>query len=486
MAYFQTVGDALQSAALMQQIDDNMTNKRLKAMQMRETLGEQLAKQQQAAAYQTYRSSGMQQPGGQPAMGQSLAGAPQSQQQMPQAQQMPPMQPPQLSEDTIAALKGKGKKQLEAIYPSLNRSYAALKDNPNDEDAIRALKSAHQMIDASPDIQALYQLVGMKFSESFDDKEKTVSRSYTGNFTREKLDQLADSIPGGGVLRGIAPGQGTLTVDPVKGGQYRGFESSKSDVKEYSPEVRLISETLEEKLGRKPTKTEIYNEERRTKVEDAKAAGENRYAPLLAGRGGDYLDTHTGKVSFVNVNKLNSDPGRYVSKQTPDFKAWTKNVEYERANSNFVNTIDRYSNLADRIMTKYGLNQGSKFENYTLQDAIKLQGLGSGDVAALNQVLQGLKQEIAKVESGSLGISGAHVETAKQFDRSISLNMPAKDLRTVFSWAKQAGRERLAAIHDETSQLKSGAMGEESSEKPKVEMRKSGETIADYLKRTAQ
>ena len=166
------------------------------------------------------------------------------------------------------------------------------------------------------------------------------------------------------------------------------------------------------------------------------------------------FDTKTGKTMVKTLADIDGNP-RYISTQDPNFVALKKNADYRRMNANYVNTISRYSNMAENIMKKYGLNQNPKFLNYTIQDIIKLRGMGSGDVAALGQIISGLQQEIAKVESGTLGISGAHVETAKQFSRGLNMNMPMKDLITVFQWAKQAGDERLNSIDQTSNQLKS-------------------------------
>jgi hypothetical protein len=477
----------LETAVRVQQLDEEMSQRRLRAMAVREQEATQKYNEE-AQKYMQNIIQGMTPtpPGG---------GMPPAQSPMPvslSSQVMTPTMPP--SSPTVpkstpsgvipgdsepegmptmggamseaAQEMASGQQMVNTILPKLQQALKAYKNDPEQGEIIDKIGQMHAN---NKKMQAAFP-GSLKRDESGKVHIKT-----TRILTREQLDKMGYDYK---------PGSYDFDIDPITNSlrSFRPTVSSLTDDK-LSPENRLIREMLKEKLGREPNASEIYNEERKTKIEDARATGESRYAPLLKGRGGNYLDTETGHFGFANVNKLNADSARFVSDKDPNFRAWQQNVNYARMNANYVNTIDRYSKMATDIMTKYGLNQDPKFANYAIQDVMKLRGMGSGEVAALRQILAGLKQEITKVESGALGISGAHVETAKQFDQTINPNMPIKDLLIVFDWAKKAGRERLAAINQETEQLKAGAMGIKApvEEKAVIERRTiNGRTLIKY------
>ena len=133
------------------------------------------------------------------------------------------------------------------------------------------------------------------------------------------------------------------------------------------------------------------------------------------GRMYQMLNKETGQIEQVSQQEKEANPDKYgAGASDPNVKAWANNEKYHTANANFVNTIDAFGKQAADIMQKYGLNQDPKLLNYPIQQLIKLKGMGAGDVAALNNLLTGFRGEMSKMAEGSLGVAGAHVETARK------------------------------------------------------------------------
>ena len=80
--------------------------------------------------------------------------------------------------------------------------------------------------------------------------------------------------------------------------------------------------------------------------------------------------------------------------------------------------------------------------------------MGAGDVAALNNLLTGFRGEMSKMAEGSLGVAGAHVETARKYYQTVSDSMPLKDFLTMSDWASKEGQARLGSIQMESDRLK--------------------------------
>jgi hypothetical protein len=173
------------------------------------------------------------------------------------------------------------------------------------------------------------------------------------------------------------------------------------------------------------------------------------------GRMYSMLNKETGQIELVSSDDRAKNPDKYgASAQDPNVKAWTKNVAYRTANANFVNTIDNFGSLVTDIAKRYNLNSDPKLANYTIQQLIKLKGMGSGEVASLNNVLTGLRGEMSKMAEGSLGVAGAKAETAKKYEQSVNDSMPLKELQKMIQWASKEGQSRLSGIDVETNRLR--------------------------------
>lgn len=214
-----------------------------------------------------------------------------------------------------------------------------------------------------------------------------------------------------------------------------------------SEEAKLDAEGVTNPGERSQRISEAY---KKSQIELSKAKG----LGMADSKGMQAYNLKTDKVEMVSWADHKNNPNQYVGTQDANYRAFKTNVEYYRANANFVNSIDAFGKLATDIMQKYDLNNNPKFANYTIQQLMGMKRLGSGDVAALNGVLVGLRGEMAKMAEGSLGVAGASVESAKRYQDIVNPSMPVKDLQTVMDWAGKEGRVRLSAIDMETNRLK--------------------------------
>jgi hypothetical protein len=167
------------------------------------------------------------------------------------------------------------------------------------------------------------------------------------------------------------------------------------------------------------------------------------------------LNKYTGQLEFTTPQEKQADPGKWgAGPSDPQVKAWTQNEKYYTANADFVNTIGNFGKKVQDIMKQYNLNDLPKLGNYTLQQLVKLKGMSSGDVSALNNMLAGYRGEMSKMAEGNLGIGGAKEATAKKYADSISDSMPLKEFITMSQWAEKEGAGRLDSIQKETTRLK--------------------------------
>lgn len=103
----------------------------------------------------------------------------------------------------------KGQAEAQAIAKSLERSIAN-----KDYDSINKLGT---MAEKSQNVQAfmLKASPDLKVKVWSDPKAQEAHINYSGEFSREALDKMADSTPGAGFLKGLPPGKYELDYDPI-------------------------------------------------------------------------------------------------------------------------------------------------------------------------------------------------------------------------------------------------------------------------------
>jgi uncharacterized protein (DUF433 family) len=133
-------------------------------------------------------------------------------------------------------------------------------------------------------------------------------------------------------------------------------------------------------------------------------------------------------------------------------KALDNNEVYRFAAERFVNVIDQNIELVKKLKKNYGMNYG-KLVNTAANNII--QGVpGSGDLMSLQQVLISLSNEVAKVESGSMGIAEVSVEQAKVWKKIHDYNLNESDLDKVLDTSKQLGEIRRRSLRETTDALR--------------------------------
>ena len=133
-------------------------------------------------------------------------------------------------------------------------------------------------------------------------------------------------------------------------------------------------------------------------------------------------------------------------------KALDNNEVYRVAAERFVNVIDQNAELVKKLKKQYGVNYGRLF-NAAINNIN--QGVpGSGDLMALQQALTSLSNEVAKVESGSMGVAEVSVEQAKIWKRIHDYNLNEKDLDTVLDTSKKLGEIRRRSLRETTESLR--------------------------------
>ena len=125
----------------------------------------------------------------------------------------------------------------------------------------------------------------------------------------------------------------------------------------------------------------------------------------------------------------------------------------------FVNKIDENSKTLDRVKKKYGVDY-QKWANVPIN---KLQEfIGSGDLAAIKLVLKSTSNEVAKIESGSLGIQEVSEGQAQFMKKVHDENLSYNDLTKVVSMgielggnARKATKKEIQDLYDEMKGKKS-------------------------------
>jgi hypothetical protein len=133
-------------------------------------------------------------------------------------------------------------------------------------------------------------------------------------------------------------------------------------------------------------------------------------------------------------------------------KALDNNEVYRVAAERFVNVIDQNIELVKKLKKQYGVDYG-RLVNSAINNIN--QGIpGSGDLMSLQQVLISLSNEVAKVESGSMGIAEVSVEQAKVWKKIHDYNLNESDLDKVLDTSKQLGEIRRRSLRETTDALR--------------------------------
>ena len=163
------------------------------------------------------------------------------------------------------------------------------------------------------------------------------------------------------------------------------------------------------------------------------------YADYLASTGTSGIDAAVEKAKY----SANSSALRDLTKR-------------EQLVSSFTNRIDANSKVVENLARKYE-QTNSRLLNVPI-NALKAQ-LGSGEWQSLNLALTSLSNEIAKVESGSLGIAEVSVSQAERMAKIHDPNLSVNDLMKVINTGKELSKTSKQAFKQQKMDLETEMKG---------------------------
>jgi hypothetical protein len=419
----------------------------------------------------------------QPPNGQGRTVTQTSQGMPPQAQgQAMPQQPSMSEEDKLAM---NGAKRLQFVHSKINSMASQAKNDPAVGERINKIS---EMQEKSPEHQALASKMGYdEMSTKYDETDGSIVKILTKNWTAEELQARADKAPNGELLQNAIKNPGKYRIS-TKNGIISNVEFIGSN--------KLEKATHEEKVhyAINDPDPEIRRQARAELSEDAKLKKES--SASTAGVGGAGLSKDAIEYAAENTLASGIMPNFGYGKQGAAMKAEVANrvaqmakerglkvpevisrqaelkgekmgmndlIKRETLIGTFVNRIDSTSNVVLDLAKKIN-NKDSRMANVPINKLKSM--LGSGDLQALDLALTSLSNEIAKVESGSLGIAGVSIDQAKIMarihDRDLSLN----DLKKVIDTGKLLGKTSIDSLKKQRKDLKGEISGQDSKNEP--------------------
>lgn len=116
----------------------------------------------------------------------------------------------------------------------------------------------------------------------------------------------------------------------------------------------------------------------------------------------------------------------------------------------FINKIDENTKTLARIKEKYKVNY-DRWANVPLNKVQEF--VGSGDLAAIKLAAKSLSNEVAKVESGSLGIQEVSVEQARYMEKVHDVNLSFAEIMKVANMGIELGKNARVATKKERQSL---------------------------------
>lgn len=210
------------------------------------------------------------------------------------------------------------------------------------------------------------------------------------------------------------------------------------------------------KISLEATK-QARKENQSNKIQVAVVGGSERAKAFADERYYSTYDTSRGQTVRIKGRLLNNDEsGRYLDPSDPEVGALKDLTKRKELIGTFTNRIDENTKVVERIAKKYG-NQAPRLVNMPVNKLAQV--MGSGDYASLKLALKSLSNEIAKVESGSLGISEVSVEQAKYMEKIHDADMTFGDLMKVLETGKQLGKTSMSAINKQRKDLQNRMKG---------------------------
>ena len=156
--------------------------------------------------------------------------------------------------------------------------------------------------------------------------------------------------------------------------------------------------------------------------------------------------------------------------------ALNENTKRETLIRGFVNRIDMNIKTIRGLEGKYGKQEMGRMLN-AAQNMVRQKTTGSGDLEPLRLALISTSNEVAKIESGSLGIAGAGQEQMAVMEKIHDLSLNTEDLEKVLDTSLELGKNSIASVADENKRLQGMMSGPgKSQESSPVKKTISGKT----------
>ena len=200
--------------------------------------------------------------------------------------------------------------------------------------------------------------------------------------------------------------------------------------------------------------------------------------PPMAYRDSASRDSFTKGFAEYQRQKGNSGADVVVKQVQTKAQGMAMNdlTKREALQGTFIGKIEENAKTLRRIRTNYG-DQYSRLVNVPVNKLAQL--MGSGDYAALQLVVRSLSNEVAKVESGSLGVAEVSVEQAEAFNKIHDANMTLGDLMKVADTSLELGGNARTALKNQKASLLSEISG---SEKQSGKSERDTTKAVSYLK----
>ncbi len=158
----------------------------------------------------------------------------------------------------------------------------------------------------------------------------------------------------------------------------------------------------------------------------------------------------------------------------------------------FVRNMDKQIVRVDDLFGKIVQRVGVRAMDYPLRE-IKTRAIGSGNEAIIEAYLLEISNEIGKLSTGSAAsIQELSKEAQVKWAKIHDPNLSPREIKKILTETRHMGQLRLDSSDEEIKKTlndmknidKNVPVGKEAKGEGKVEPRKPGESVADYLRRT--
>jgi hypothetical protein len=157
----------------------------------------------------------------------------------------------------------------------------------------------------------------------------------------------------------------------------------------------------------------------------------------------------------------------------------------------FVRNMDKQIVRVDDLFGKIVSRVGVRAMDYPLRE-IKTRAIGSGNEAIIEAYLLEISNEIGKLSTGSAAsIQELSKEAQVKWAKIHDPNLSPREIKKILAETRHMGQLRLDSSDEEIKKtlndmknIDKAPAGKEASGAAKVEPRKPGESVADYLRRT--